>query len=105
MINETIAQIDWIKNFTIPIIELTLLIGIWGFLSFIIGRTLIRYWNKTFKYILKYKIFKRKVQDFSAIKDIEDDKLMKELLLAGYLKKNIYELIYIKNNIRRNKND
>lgn len=51
--------IDWFHGFIIPLIEITFLLGIIGFILFYFGKAFHNAWSKSAKFILKYRIMRK----------------------------------------------
>lgn len=47
---------DWVNGFIIPLVEVTLLGGLGGWILFIVGKAFWNGWSKAGKFIWKYKI-------------------------------------------------
>jgi hypothetical protein len=50
---------EWMKGFIIPLIEITFIIGILGWVGFYVFKGFYNAWSKSLKYFIKYKIMKR----------------------------------------------
>lgn len=95
-------MVDWVKGFIIPIIEVTFLIGIIGYISFIIGKALYNAWTKAGKFIWRYK-FRKKPYPEKTVKWVLDcmEKgigwydAKKILLTKGYTNDMMYETLWI----------
>lgn len=78
---------DWLKNFFIPVIELVFIFGFVGFIAYVIFRPLYRMWNKSWKYFIKYTIFRTKINEqdvqwsMKAIENRFDEAKVKMFLL------------------------
>jgi len=50
---------DWVKGFLIPLVEIVILGGILGWITFMFARALSNGWSKAGKFIWKYQIKKK----------------------------------------------
>jgi len=51
---------SFVSNWLTPIIKVLFFIGFFGFFSFIILKAIHNGWSKRYKFVIKYKIFRRK---------------------------------------------
>ena len=95
------------ENVIIPIIQLLFYFLFFGFISFIIGRAMFISWNKTWKWVIKYKI---KKQPFTrdevelvteSLKTLSKDLFRMNMLSAGLSTDKTNELCFIYDEIKR----
>jgi hypothetical protein len=93
---------NWLNGFFIPLIEITFILGIVGFLLFYIGRAVRITWKRSFKYFIKYKIFRNKYPEPTiawCLKCVDGGigwyDAKKLMLIKMYPQDQIYETLYI----------
>jgi len=75
-----------LNNFIIPFANILFILTITTTLLFIIGRSLYFKYKKYWKFYLKYRILKKELKNnelFQSIKDIDINKVKKDILLKG----------------------
>lgn len=90
---------DWIKNFIIPLIEIVFAFGIIGSLLFIIIRAIRKVWLKHIKWIFKYEVLNKDVnqEDINIIvgSGKNEIEMTKSLLLEGNGMYKVDEIMYL----------
>jgi len=94
----------FVPNFLIPLIKVTFLFGIIGFIAFYFGKAIHNAWSKEFKFTWKYKIRKQKYPEKTIIWCLEaSDRGMgyydvkKKLMVAGTKTSKMNETLWIFN--------
>lgn len=54
---------SFVSNWLIPIIKVVFIGGIFGYISFIVGKAVYNGWSKQFKFVIKYKVLKKELPD------------------------------------------
>lgn len=89
---------DWINGFLVPLTQVILIIGILIILLYIFLRCLKIIWSRWLKHFIKYRLLGNKINldTIEFIKPLKEDEIRKELMIRGFSKTDIYELIYLK---------
>lgn len=93
---------SFVSNWLIPIIKVVFIGGIAGYISFIVGKAIHNAWTKQFKFVVKYKILRKKMPDEKVkwILDAIDEGIgwydaKKLLMIKMYPQQEINELLWI----------
>lgn len=62
---------EWIKGFFVPLIEVIVYLGFFGFISYVIGKAFWNLWSKKLKFVWKYKIKRKPYEEQKVQKIIE----------------------------------
>lgn len=95
-----------IENFLIPLIEIIVIGGIIAFIVIVVFRALLIKWNRSWMFVMKYDVMKSAVDPiksawiFEALQNkLTYAQIHQKLLLAGFKKEDIREMLFLSNRI------